>query len=219
MYARRDRRRRPTFIFDFGGVVIKWKDNVPIYDSIAERYHVPRAELRRVLEDALPKLEADEITIRDFLARSLGNFGKSLRPGDSPEELWTEPFARLARLRVGSVEIVRSLRRRGHLVFLFSNTSYPHARFLRKVGWDKLFDGFLTSCEIRSCKPSPTAFRRALKKFHALPSEVAFVDDKEANVRGAKESGIRWAFKFTSVARLKRDIATLPTDGPAGGPA
>jgi putative hydrolase of the HAD superfamily len=208
----KDRALVPTFIFDFGGVMIKWRDNNPIYDSIADRYGVPRAKLRRALEAALPRLESGEISTREFLTRALGESGKRLRQDDSPDVLWTEPFARLAKLRTGSVEIVESLRRKGYRVFLFSNTSLPHARFVRKVGWDRLFDGFLTSCEIRSIKPSPGAFRKVLERVNAAPSEVAFIDDKEENVRGAKDFGIRWTLRFTSVARLKRDLATVATD-------
>ncbi len=211
MRVKKDRPKVPVFIFDFGGVMIKWRNNYPIYDSISDRYGIPRDDLRRVLEAALPRLEAGDISTREFLTSSLGKFGKSLRQDDSPDVLWTEPFARLAELRVGSVEIVRSLRRKGFKVYLFSNTSLPHARFLRKVRWDKLFDGFLTSCEIRSVKPSPTAFRKVLERVDAVPSKVAFIDDKEENVRGAKDFGMRWTFRFTSVARLRRELAALPT--------
>ncbi len=201
--------KRPVFIFDFGGVVIKWKNNNPIYDSIAERYGVPRAALRRAFELALPTLESDDVSMRQFLAKTLGKFGKRLRKGDVPDELWERPFARLVKLRIGTIKLVLSLRKKGYRVYLFSNTSLPHERFLKRMGWDKVFDGLVTSCQLRSCKPAPAAFRGALAKINAKPSEVAFIDDKEENVRGAKEFGIRWAFKFTSVAGLKRYVESL----------
>jgi HAD superfamily hydrolase (TIGR01509 family) len=201
--------RPPVFIFDFGGVVLKWKNNNPIFDDIADRYQVPRAEMRRALELGIGRLETGDVTIRALLTEVLGQFGKRLRRGDSAEELWTAPFARQAKLRLGMVRLVESLRRRGYKVFLFSNTSLPHARFLRKVGWDKPFDGFLSSCELRSMKPAGTAFARALERINAAPSDVVFIDDREDNVRGAKEYGIRWAFRFTTLAQLRKDIATV----------
>ncbi len=201
--------KHPVFIFDFGGVVIKWKSNNPIFDYVADRYGIPRAEMRRAFELALPRLESGDVSMRDFMEEALGRFGKRLRTGDSPDELWTLPFERLVKFRAGTVELVRSLRRRGYRVYLFSNTSPPHARLLRRKGWDKLFDGFLSSCELRSVKPSPAAFGRALAKIGAKPTEVVFIDDKEENVRGAKEFGMRWAFRFTSIARLREDIAPL----------
>jgi putative hydrolase of the HAD superfamily len=206
---RKPRGKVPIFIFDFGGVMIKWKNNNPIYDSIAERYGIPRTKLRRVFDRALPRLEAGDVSIRGFLAEAMGEFGKSLRKGDSPEGLWTEPFARLVRPRLGTVELVKFLRKKGYLVYLFSNTSLPHDRFLRRTGWDRLFDGIMTSCELRSCKPSATAFRLALDRIRAAPSEVVFIDDKEENVRGAKESGILLALRFRSTEALRRDIAAL----------
>src|SRR5579863_8808169 len=91
--------KRPVFVFDFGGVVIKWKNNNPIFDSIAERYGTPRNEMRKVLVESLPRLEADEISMRDYLEEALGTFGKRLRNEDSPDELWVEPFERLVKFR------------------------------------------------------------------------------------------------------------------------
>jgi len=207
----------PVFIFDFGGVVIKWKNNNPIFDYVAKRYEIPRAEMRRVLEQGLPRLESGDVTIRAFLEESVGKFGKSLRKGDSPDEIWTVPFERLVKFREGTVRLVESLRKKGYRVFLFSNTSLPHTRLLRRRGWDRLFDGFLSSCELGSMKPSPTAFARALGKINAPPSEVVFIDDKEENVRGAKEFGIRWAFRFTTVARLRKEIETATSATPKAG--
>jgi putative hydrolase of the HAD superfamily len=198
-----------TFIFDFGGVVIKWKNNYPIYDYIADRYDVPRPEMRLAFDQALPRLETGDVEIGEFLTDALAPFGKRLRDEDSPDELWTTPFERLAKLRVGTVRLVESLRRQGYRVYLFSNTSLPHARFTKRVGWDRPFDGLLTSCELRSMKPSPTAYERALASIDARPSQVAFVDDKEGNVQGAKEVGIRWAFRFTSLVKLRRDVASV----------
>jgi HAD superfamily hydrolase (TIGR01509 family) len=206
------RERRPVFIFDFGGVVIKWRDNYPIYDYVADRYKVPRAEMRRVFDLALPSLESGEVSIREFLAHALDAFGKRLREGDSPEELWTLPFERLAKLRVGTVRLVASLRKKGYRVFLFSNTSPPHVRFLKRTGWDRLFDGVLYSCELGSVKPTSTAYARALARIGAAPSQVVFVDDKERNVRGATEFGIRWAFRFTSLSELKKDIGIVEAE-------
>jgi putative hydrolase of the HAD superfamily len=208
----KSRAKSVVFIFDFGGVVIKWRDNYPIYDYVADRYGIPRAKLRRVFDLALPGIETGEVSMREFFTEALGLFGKRLRRGDSPEELWTLPFERLAKLRVGTVRLVASLREKGYKVFLFSNTSPPHARFLKRVGWDRFFDGFLSSCELGSMKPAPTAYARALAKIGATPSHVAFIDDKERNVRGAKEFGIRWSFKYTSLARLKKDVAAVLSD-------
>ncbi|MGH9918699.1 MAG: HAD family hydrolase [Nitrososphaerales archaeon] len=199
--------RIPVFVFDFGGVVIKWKNNNPIFDSIADRYGIPRASARRAFELALPRLETGDVSMRDYLGEVLRQFGKSPRKGDSPDGLWALPFERLVKFRTGTVELARSLRRRGYLVYLFSNTSIPHAKLVRRKGWDRLFDGFLTSCELGSMKPSATAFERALASLGAKPSEVAFIDDKEENVRGAKDYGIRWAFRFTSLPRLRKDVA------------
>jgi putative hydrolase of the HAD superfamily len=207
MREKRAGAKRPIFIFDFGGVVIKWKNNNPIFDSIAERYGVPRAKMRRVLELSLPRLEEGDVTTRDFLEEALGGFGKRLARGDSPDELWSLPFERLVKFRKGTIELVRSLRRRGYPVYLFSNTSPPHAELVKRKGWDRLFDGFLTSCELHSAKPSAAAFESALAIVGAKPSEIAFIDDKEENVRGARDYGIRWAFRFKSVAQLRKDLS------------
>ena len=196
----------PVFIFDFGGVVIKWKNNNPIFDSIAERYFIPRDEMRRVFEASLLRLESGELSMKDYLEESLAVFGKKPRKGDSPDDLWTRPFEKLVAFRQGTLKIVEALRKKGFRVYLFSNTSPPHAKLLRQKKWDKLFDGFLSSCELGEVKPEAEAFRRVVASIGSPPSEVVFIDDKEENVKGALSFGIRWAFKFTTLQQLRRDL-------------
>lgn len=188
--------------------MIKWKSNNPIFDSVARRYDVPRIAMRKAFESTLMELEAGEVDIRTYLQQVLGSFGKGLREGDSPDELWTGPFEQRVRFMSGTLKVVESLRKKGHPVYLFSNTSAPHADLVRRMKWDKHFDGLLCSCEIGAVKPEAAAFRRALSKARASPSEVVFVDDREINVQGALDFGIGWAFRFTTLPRLRRDLAT-----------
>ncbi|MDG6914946.1 MAG: HAD family phosphatase [Nitrososphaerota archaeon] len=206
MHAKAPPIRLPVFVFDFGGVLIKWKNNDPIFDYVARRYGIPVAPMRRELEAALPGLETGQVTMRECLEAALGKFGKRLREGDSPDALWTLPFERLMKPRKGALKVVESLRRRGYRAYMFSNTSPPHAAYLRRTGWTEIVDGFVASCEIGSMKPSAEAFSRALREIGARASDVVFIDDREANVRGAEAYGIRRALRFTSVARLKRDV-------------
>src|ERR1700691_3412136 len=107
----RNHSTRPISVFDFGGVVIKWKNNNPIFDYIADRYGIPRAEMRHVFELTLPRLETGDVSMREFLEEALGKFGKRPQRGDSPDELWTLPFERLVKFRMGTVELVESLRK------------------------------------------------------------------------------------------------------------
>ncbi len=183
--------RLPVFIFDFGGVVIKWKNNNPIFDYVAKRYGVPREEMRVALESSLLRLESGKLSMDEYLAHALAKFGKHLKEGDSPDELWTRPFERLVKFSAGTVRLVETLRNTGFLVYLFSNTSPPHASLVRRKKWDRLFDGFLCSCELGSVKPEALAFRRALERSARFPqrSSSSMTRRRTSMGRGASASG------------------------------
>lgn len=89
---------------------------------------------------------------------------------------------------------------------LFTNND---ALLLRALpGLAESFDQLIFSCDLGAKKPDPRAFEQALSVVSASPSEVVFIDDKEANVYAAGEIGIP-AVQFRSAADLKATWKSL----------
>jgi FMN phosphatase YigB (HAD superfamily) len=198
--------KSPVFVFDLGGVLIKWHNNDQIYRYIARRYHVPFATMERALIGGLPKVESGEVPTEDFVRDGLLKVGRSLRAGDSGEELWLRPFAQSAKVRLGVARLVAALRKQGYPVYALSNISPQHLAFASTRGWTKLFDGFFASCELGCVKPQAEIFEKVLDAIGASPDQVTFIDDNPICIRGAKEFGIRRAIRYQSIPQLKKGV-------------
>ena len=89
-------------------------------------------------------------------------------------------------------------------LYVFSNTNPAHiAHFTPRLG--RLlahFQRVFTSCEIGRRKPEPEAFARLAAAIGLPASRLAFFDDAEQNVAGARRAGLR-AFHVRSPAEIE----------------
>ena len=103
----------------------------------------------------------------------------------------------------GIEPIVRGLAQQFPL-YVFSNTNPAHiAHFTPR--YRKLFAHFrrvVTSCAIGARKPEREAFLRFTKTIGKEPAQIAFFDDLEENVAGARAAGLQ-AFRATSPAQIR----------------
>ena len=199
-----------VFIFDIGGVVIKWPNNDPIFRYVGARYGVSFPRMKRAMHDDLVRVESGELVPKEYIAMCLGRVGKKIRRGDDPDKLLTAAFEKLAKPRLGTIAIIKSLKNRGYPVYALSNTSPPHVKVMKKRGWtEPLFDRFFASCELGMLKPEAEIFQRVMSEVGAKPRNVVFVDDNEANVRGALRAGIGTALRFQNLALLMKQVSKL----------
>src|SRR5262249_56612821 len=64
------------------------------------------------------------------------------------------------------------------------------------------------SAEVRLIKPAREIYELTLKGLKvASPEEALFIDDREVNVKGAREMGLH-AVVFKSIEQLRQDLAT-----------
>jgi putative hydrolase of the HAD superfamily len=196
----------PIFMFDIGGVIIKWRNNDPIYRYLSKWYNRPYAEVKRVCVRRLPSLESGGISITTFMNETLHDLGRSLERRDSATRLWVLPLERLFKPKLGMINCVRTLRGNGYSVYALTNVSPPHLEFFRRTGLAGEFDHLFASSELGSVKPNREIFQKVFRYLDTSPTKVVFVDDRAENVKAARDYGIRWAFRFKSISQLKRDI-------------
>jgi putative hydrolase of the HAD superfamily len=85
------------------------------------------------------------------------------------------------------VNVVRRAKAAGLRTALLSN-SWGN-EYLRD-DWDALFDAVVISGEVGMRKPEADIYLYTLKQLGCRPAEAVFVDDLEANIRGAAAVGI-----------------------------
>ncbi len=158
----------------------------------------------------------------------------------SPAEYWSKVAAGrdalneslLAKLRDWDVEMwsnlnhamvdwLGRLRRAGFKTGVLSNMHADMASFVhRRFGWLGSLDCLILSCEVRLVKPERAIYDRCVDGLALPPSEVLFIDDREVNVKAAKDAGLR-ALQFESIEQLREALAglsfpDLPVVRPAG---
>jgi putative hydrolase of the HAD superfamily len=100
-------------------------------------------------------------------------------------ESWTEADDRM-------VEVVTELAGQGRSLGLLSNIVEDQVPvFEKRHGkWLRLFTALTYSCRIGVAKPDPRAYLTCAEQLDAVPQDVLFFDDNEANVVAAREVGM-----------------------------
>jgi HAD superfamily hydrolase (TIGR01509 family) len=88
----------------------------------------------------------------------------------------------------------------------------------REFDWLPRFDVLVWSYQIRSVKPHPAIYRRALRELGTHPGETLFLDDKPENVAAAAALGMK-ALLFSTPERLRSDLIALKLDSELPLPA
>ena len=92
---------------------------------------------------------------------------------------------------------------------LLSNMQHDMAAYARKnFSWLKHFDHQILSCELQLIKPDPAIFQKSIERIGAKPQEILFVDDRQANIDGAKSTGIA-AVRFENTKQLREELREL----------
>lgn len=200
--------RRPVVIFDFGGVVFRWR---------------PAALLTQVLTTRIRSPEEAEHWKAAFFQGYAGDWGAfdsglipaeeardriARRTGLSPDEVQAVMDAVPGELQPqpGTVALMQALRERGHPLYFLSNMPEPYARHLERshdfMGW--FVDGVFSS-RVKTGKPGHEIFRLALARFGLSPGEALFIDDHPVNIEAATALGLP-ALLFVSPEQLAADL-------------
>ncbi|MFD0268808.1 HAD family hydrolase [Streptomyces sp. NPDC127106] len=110
-----------------------------------------------------------------------------------------------------AVALLADLADRGVVLGLLSNIPEElAARYEATQPWLDRFAVRGLSCRIGSAKPEPAAYEWCLRELGLPAAEVLFVDDREDNVRAARELGLQ-GHLFTTVDELRTALeADLP---------
>ena len=103
-------------------------------------------------------------------------------------------------------EWLHEARAAGLKTALLSNMHPDMALYARRsFDWLQHLDCVILSCEVRLIKPDYAIYKRCLEGIELLPFEACFIDDRDANVRGARDAGLT-ALRFQTVESLRNDL-------------
>lgn len=91
----------------------------------------------------------------------------------------------------GAEEFLQKVKANGYKVFILSNASEDfYTYFTRHFDLD-FFDGYVVSADVHIIKPDKRIYRHLLQKYDLKAEECLFIDDREDNVQGAENTGIK----------------------------
>jgi HAD superfamily hydrolase (TIGR01509 family) len=104
---------------------------------------------------------------------------------------------------------VKRVRQNGYKTLICTNNFPARINGLhKKYHFLDNFDSYVFSYEIGSTKPSPAIFSELVKRSEVKAEEIAFADDNDENLNGAKEVGIQ-AFFYENFAQFKSKLEEL----------
>ncbi|HLK79363.1 MAG TPA: HAD family phosphatase [Streptosporangiaceae bacterium] len=123
-------------------------------------------------------------------------------------ELWVADFRGWLSINPGIIEVLADLKAGGTRLALLSNAGPDYGSYFRAGPLGDFFAACYVSGELGLLKPQPEIYRHALDDLGISAAEAVFIDNREANVRGAEALGIT-GHLFTDVTGLRAFLTAL----------
>ncbi|MDH3706653.1 MAG: HAD-IA family hydrolase [Acidimicrobiia bacterium] len=173
--------------------------------------HRPGVERRHGLPDGVlaatawqPHLTQPAITGAMTRAEWIGAIGREVGSVAAVEE-WLGHRGHVDTAMVG---LVAELRRNDVVVSVLTNGTDTVPDELTHHGLGDAFDHVFNSWSLRRAKLDPAVFVHVCDIVGVDPSATFFTDDRQDNVDGARQAGLR-AERFVGIERLRRQLEQL----------
>src|SRR5215471_13867961 len=123
-------------------------------------------------------------------------------------ELWAADFRSWLSINPGTIEVLADLKAGSTRLALLSNAGPDFGSYFRHGPLGDFFAACYVSGELGLLKPHPEIYQYVLGDLRISAAEAVFVDNNEANVRGAEAVGIA-GYVFTGVPALRTFLTSL----------
>lgn len=189
-------------IFDWGGVCSYAHALKDFARDFAAKTGKDKDEIERVFRELEYPYETGRITPAQFwtdLRRRLGV--------DMPIEEIQAVMLHSCDLSDKEVlNLILELRKKFKTILLSNNYEDLFAHTKKLYDLEKYFDFTFSSSSIGFKKPEREAYEHVLKTLDAKPEEVVFIDNKEKNIVGANDLGIK-TIHFKDAEQLKKELS------------
>jgi putative hydrolase of the HAD superfamily len=193
-----------VIFFDIGGVLIDSERSFDgIYAEFADVIGAPPEQMIKLHNQYLDRMLYGKVSASGFFLIVKKKFHVK---GDL-QKIWLNVAMKHVTLNAELLEMADIMRATCKTALL-SNVSQIRGFVDERFGLYAHFDRSFLSYKLKMQKPSKKIFSYALKAMKVKPDEALFVDDKEANLRVARELGIK-CIQFNNNAQLRTEIAPL----------
>ena len=123
-------------------------------------------------------------------------------------ELWAADFRSWLSINPGTIEVLADLKTGGTRLALLSNAGPDFGSYFRHGPLGSFFAACYVSGELGLLKPHPQIYRHVLDDLGISAAQAVFIDNRQANVRGAGALGIT-GHLFTDATALRVFLTSL----------
>lgn len=200
----RDGTKIEAVIFDYGEVLCLQPSQEQV-GRLASMFGKDGKAFRALWDKNRGAYDRGDMNANDYWFALAEDAGVSLNPERLAEacegdvQMWATENPQM-------VAWLKKLHRNGIKTAILSNIHPDMIAHVRKhFDWLDLLDFKTFSAEVRMIKPERAIYEHTLQGLGVEASEALFIDDKETNVRAAREVGIH-ALRFVSVDQLRQDL-------------
>lgn len=188
-------------VFDYGEVISSRTAALP---ALAQRLGVPASEFEPAYWAARSAYDRG-CTDLDYW-RAVGQ-----RVGVGVDRATSDDLTELdilgwSRTEQSTLELLDTLSAAGSRMALLSNAPVSFARFAERQEWTRHFRELVFSGDLRMAKPDRAIFDVLVSRIGSRPQDCLFVDDRQSNIDGAREAGLRaerWTGAEAALAFLR----------------
>ncbi len=191
-----------NLIFDFGNVVIRFD---PYYmASCVTETEEDRQTLVKTVFNPVTFEQTDRglISLNEHIDMVIPDVPERLR--EKAVKLLSEWYSMLP-IYDGMEQLLNDAKNAGYKIYILSNINSHFKDNADKVEILKMFDGTVFSSEIHLIKPEREIYEYAVNKYSLNKNECVFIDDRQINVEGAENAGIK-GYRFESAEKLRAYI-------------
>lgn len=191
-----------TVIFDIGNVLTGfcWKeyyDSFPYSDEVKER--IAKATVLSAVWNEYDRGNMNDEEIVEAFVQNDPGIEKEIR----------ESLADISRMLVRydyAIPWIQSLKEHGYQVLVLSNFSHKAVvDCAHALDFLPYTDGGILSYKDHVIKPQPEIYQLLIERYGLVPEESVFLDDLEANVKGAQNAGIH-TILFKNEMQAKEEL-------------
>lgn len=196
---------------DYGNVISEPQDT-GCYARMAELSGLSQGFFLEAFWRHRPDFDRGVVRGREMYRRVLHEAGVR---GTEPEldlladRLLDEDLASWFHVSRPVTEWALEIKRSGYALAILSNMPFDFLeRYRDRIELFGKADVAVFSCDVGQIKPEPEIYRTLSSKLGCKAEEIAFFDDIEKNVSGARDAGIN-SFLWTGIEKGKRDFQSL----------
>jgi len=200
--------------FDFKGLILDYGEVLCIrptleqIERMAAIFGISASQFIKLYDRNRREYDRGDLSAERYWFSFADEPGLGLRADEIPQlrawdvEMWsnTDPVM---------IDWLKAVRLSGTRTALLSNMPGDMIVQLRTAfSWISYFDCTVFSYEERFAKPEAAIYERCLEKLGTAAGQTLFVDDRDLNVRAARNLGIQ-AIRFESVLQLRAQLEEL----------